>query len=93
MKTIWKYKIPINDDIHEIRIPLNAKILKVDHQDNPQIIVMWAEVTDNAPRIIKHYRVFGTGHEIPNDSLWMGTCQIGKFVWHLYELLWMGIET
>jgi hypothetical protein len=35
-----------------------------------------------------YFRVFGTGHQIPQNARWVATCPRtpAGLVWHLYEL-------
>lgn len=58
---------------------------------DPHAVEFWAEEQDDdldarTPRVIQ---VFGTGHELPPDAVWQGTCDrtADGLVWHLYELM------
>ena len=47
----------------------------------------WAEYTEGAPRVARHFQVFGTGHVLPPGARWVGTCARERgIVWHLYEI-------
>lgn len=72
-----------------IRMPSNAKILKVDEQYGD--ICVWALVdTDNAPET-RTFQLFGTGHEIPVDAasgfVHVGSVMLlsGRLVLHVFE--------
>lgn len=82
MKQIWKY------DVHDgsIRMPIGAKILSVQLQNNRPM--MWAIVDPNAETEIRKFEIVGTGMGF-NDTNYMytyiGTFQDNPFVWHLFE--------
>lgn len=85
MQTIYKYEIT-NLDHTIINMPTFAKILHAGVQDGK--IYIWARVnTDElaSPRII---RCYGTGNDCSyeGDQVYLGTVQLGLFVWHVFEL-------
>lgn len=87
MKTIYKYQLEITD-CQTIDMPLGAKLLCVDHQFGSLFI--WAEVDPNHPMIPRQFDIYGTGSLIPEmcqeeSRVYVGTVQIGGFVWHVYE--------
>jgi hypothetical protein len=83
MTTIWKFPIPIRDDI-SIIMPVGARVLHVGCQlGHP---CMWATVDPDAPPAARNFRVLGTGHRFRGDERQhVGTFQQGTFVWHLFE--------
>ena len=87
MKSIWKFPVPIDDDI-ELEMPKGARILSFQSQrDHPCI---WALVDmDTQEKEIRKFRMAGTGHPIEDDSNYsfVGTAQMmgGNLVWHLFE--------
>ena len=88
MTKIWKWFIPIEGDFTTIEMPVNAEILCVQTQGN--LIVIWAMCNDYLPREKRHFEVIGTGHTIydTNEDLerkYIGTVQISRFVWHVFE--------
>lgn len=87
MDTIYKYGFPISDLVH-IPMPLGAKVLTVQMQDDgPQI---WALVDSDAPKVIRSFRVYGTGHPLGHHGPYVGTWQMNRgisapLVFHLFE--------
>jgi hypothetical protein len=86
MKTVYKYDLKI-EDLNHLALPHGAKFLMVDRQMGRNYA--WFEVpivSDQACMKLRHFKVFGTGHEIPDDAQWLATWQAEPFVWHLYEV-------
>lgn len=85
MRTIWKYEIPLRQDI-TLEMPQGAKILSVQTQgDQP---VLWAEVVNTKPMETRYFVLVGTGKHVPTyASKFLGTLQFegGTYVFHLYE--------
>ncbi len=81
---IFKYNLPIKPDI-TIQIPSNSKFLSLQVQDG--IPVIWFLVYEENPLTNMHISVYGTGQEINqgNIKLYIGTIQVGSFVWHFFE--------
>lgn len=84
MKTIWKFSIQVEDFI-EIAMPVGAEVLTVQMQGGYPYV--WAEVETDAKFESRRFRVFGTGHPIPNNfkGRYVDTFQAhnGALVWHL----------
>lgn len=85
MERIYKYPIPIEDNI-TIELPEGARVLTVQIQKGKPYI--WAKVDPNAPKIKRYFKLFGTGHQISNTNKYIGTFQIyeGDLVFHLFEI-------
>lgn len=88
METIWKFPFEIKDDI-EIEMPSGSEILTVQMQG--RMACIWAKVSDDSPKIKRHFQVFGTGIPIPKIHKlrsYIGTFQLlqGQLVFHLFEL-------
>lgn len=84
MRTIWKFEL---NRLHASTIDL--PVLSV-----PRFVVMQEEwhlmlLVDLDPSIeqteLRTFLVLGTGHKIPPGAQYVGTCQDGSFVWHVYE--------
>ena len=90
MKTIWKYEIETTDEF-ELQMPQGGCIL--DLQIQRGVPCIWVEVDPSAEKITKVFRVFGTGHTIPEKERvaynYCGTYQltVANLVFHLYEVL------
>lgn len=81
---IWKFLL--TDDAIELMMPEGAKIL--DAQDQAGTWCLWAIVSPEKPRQKRKFRVFGTGHELPEGHFgYIGTIQQEPFVWHVFEEL------
>jgi hypothetical protein len=80
--TIHKYLVgPI------VELPTGAEILTLDVQNGLPMI--WALVDTDKGIDPKEFRVVGTGESLPPDTnrdTYIGTWQLGPFVWHLFEV-------
>lgn len=81
---VHKVSIPVDDQWHEVLI---GKIVHVACQyggSRVDTIEVWFE---NQNMTKRHFRVFGTGHKIPDWAWHAGTglAANGSLVWHLYE--------
>jgi len=87
MLQIWKFML--NPDQIGMFMPKGAKILTIQTQQNTPCI--WALVNPLAEKVYRTFKVFGTGHEIPEellqDHIYIGTFQLddGNYVFHLFE--------
>ena len=85
MITIYKYALDLTNR-QEIRIKNGANILDAQIQDNGLFI--WAEVNSEHLDIVRHIRIFGTGHPIKDleSLIYIATFQIPnkKLVFHVY---------
>jgi len=84
MSVIHKYVIGAKKCA--LLMPCGARILAVHEQHNT--VCLWAQVDPEADKEFRHFRVYGTGHEIPDAALtYLGTVFIdgGHLVWHVYE--------
>lgn len=92
MHVIYKQILGIGEQTLEL--PRDARILCVQNQSNQ--IMIWYEVgvgvRDGKPLCEYEKRVFGvygTGHIIKpprGNRTYLGTVQIGEFVWHVFHL-------
>lgn len=87
MGTIWKF--PIDMDGFVLTLSSNARVVHVAMQGDQPCV--WIQHHPEAGEQLKReFRVFGTGHPIPNEWCWnvdaghVGSWQDGPFVWHLY---------
>lgn len=82
IKQIWKYKL--DGLISQIQIPIEAKVLTVQTQNEQPHI--WALVNPNNEMETRKFTVIGTGHPFDDTNMkYIGTFQDGPFVWHLFE--------
>ena len=80
MKAIYKY--PIGFGVNEIIIPSNWKIVKFDKQNGN--LFFWALIDTNYDKVKVNFAIYGTGHPIPKENIYIGTCFDNEFVWHLF---------
>ncbi|KKL99179.1 hypothetical protein LCGC14_1817010 [marine sediment metagenome] len=84
-KEVWKYEIKIIDH-QEIIIPFGAKILSFQLQHG--VPYMWVLVEPIGEKIIRRFRLAGTGHIIEEGGLqYIGTIKMmdDKLIYHLFE--------
>ncbi len=85
MLMIYKYILKIADE-QVLPIAGFQQILDVQSQDGE--IVMWVIINPTVSRVTNiEVRIFGTGRPLPvnlSSYAYMGTTQIGPFVWHIY---------
>jgi len=84
-RRMFRYVVSADDEPHVI--PLSHSPVAVA-AIGPSAVEFWAEHTEGAPQVKRLFRVFGTGHSLPDDAKWVGTCPRlpSGIVWHLYEL-------
>lgn len=85
MKTIWEYPVLPGSFSH--LMPVGAIPLCVQEQNGDPFL--WCLVDNGRAEEHRHFRVFGTGHEMPDGSWhpgYIGTWQQSStgFVWHLF---------
>lgn len=64
MMTIWKYVLPIEDNI-EIDMQIGAKILHIDNQQEE--VCIWALVNPDEDIETRRFRIYGTGHPVESE--------------------------
>lgn len=85
MRTIHKYEVKIDDHV-QIKMPIGAIVRCVDRQRDR--VCMWAEVETSMHEVTYNFRIFGTGHRIPEDfrGSYIGTVQLhNSLVFHIYQ--------
>ena len=85
MRTIHKYTLTPGAR-RCFEIPKDAKPLAVGHQDGT--ICLWVELdTEQPAEGVREFSVVGTGWELCGKfcKTYVGTVQVGAFVWHVYE--------
>jgi hypothetical protein len=77
------HKFTVIEDGNAIAMDPAAQIVHFAVQNG--MCRLWALLNPTAPAIHRQFRVFGTGHPIPEEYQHRGTCLDGMFVWHLFE--------
>jgi hypothetical protein len=85
-KVVYRYEVPVDDEEHSITLPSAARVLHVASR-RFAVVEFWTEVTDPPSVFLtpRRFRVFGTGHPVPEGWQYAGTSLDGLLVWHLYE--------
>jgi hypothetical protein len=83
MKTVFKYLVPLEDEVVKIDMPTGAVLRHVASQGS--MPTMWFEVDPEAASELRQFKVIGTGHVVPEGWDYIGTVMTGVFVWHIYE--------
>jgi hypothetical protein len=89
MRTMHRFVIPVDDQAHaamlmpatEGEFPLAAGNADLDR------VEFWAEV-DTTRTVPRYFRIFGTGHRVPDGARYAGTAPRNQqgLVWHLFEV-------
>jgi hypothetical protein len=83
-RRMFRYAVPVDDRAHVIR--LTSRPVAVAVAEGGLSVEFWAEYADGAPVTDRAFRVFGTGHPLPDGAQWAGTCPRTPdgLVWHLF---------
>jgi hypothetical protein len=83
MKAIWKYQLFVVDIVRPLEMPKDSKIVYVAEQNGA--ICLWSLGSPKADTETRHFVVHGTGHPVCTQESYLGSAQIGTFVWHVFE--------
>lgn len=84
MKTIYKYVLPIKDEV-VLEVPGGGQqVLLVAEQHGS--LTMWMQVNDSLPLRKRTFRIRGTGHPLDKaeGDFHVGSAIVGQYVWHVY---------
>lgn len=83
---IWKFPIEVAG-MQKVAMPLGARILSVDMQRG--VLCLWAMVDTRGEASQRLIEIHGTGEPIKtgrgDSRQFIGTVQVGQFVWHVFE--------
>jgi hypothetical protein len=83
--TVWKFPLSAADD-QQFGMPAGARPIHVG-LDGGDTACLWAVVDPEQPREIRHFRLAGTGHPLPDDpGTHLGSFVLGPLVFHLFDL-------
>jgi hypothetical protein len=82
MRTIYKYPVALG--YTQASIPATAPLVRFAAQDGK--LFVWADIDTSERPTRRELAVYGTGAPIPMDAVYVGTCELGPFIWHLFEL-------
>jgi len=80
---IFRYEVPVDDRWHVIN--LSGPVYDVGCR-SAGVVEFWA-LSQAGPATGRHFRVYGTGHPLPDRFDYLGTAVApgGALVWHLVE--------
>lgn len=84
---IFKYEIPITDEIVCMELPDKYGLCDIQNQGDK--IYMWAVIDTHAPLIKRYFKVIGTGHQITGIEhlYFLRTIAMPNgLVWHIFEV-------
>jgi hypothetical protein len=80
---IYRYEIPVDDDWHQFQ--LSGPVVHVACRNGDyKKVHFWALAAAGEPYTAA-LRVFGTGHGVPDGTVYRGTAIAEPLVWHLFE--------
>ena len=85
MRRIFKYPIPVRDEI-EVMMPEECLVISCQAQHGKPYI--WAVIDDDTPLIPHHFNIVGTGQPADHlDGAFIDTFQLegGNLVFHLFH--------
>ncbi len=82
MSVVWKFPLVVDDE-QEIVMPRGAELLHVARQAG--VLMLWARVNPEAPKVRHLLCMRGTGHEAPDDARHIASILDGIFVWHFFD--------
>lgn len=86
VRRMYRYTVPVDDRPHTEHLTSNP--VHVANGTTLDEVEFWAEHADDAPKTARRFQVFGTGHPLPANARWVGTCpRVSGLVWHLYEIV------
>lgn len=80
---VYRHGVPVDGRWHTVG--LTGPVVHVGCRQ-PELVELWA-LAGAAPMRPRTFRVFGTGHPLPDDVAFVGTAIVpgGELVWHLFE--------
>ena len=82
MTTVYKYPLGFKDS-QEIHLPKDAIPLSVQLQHGN--LTLWCLVDTTLPIEVRIVDIRGTGESLSYEpGLYVGTVQVGAFVWHVF---------
>lgn len=87
-RTVHKFEVSANNAFGPVELPIGARIVHTDVQHTR--VFVWALVDPAAETTDRLLGYFATGHLVPEQGLYIGSCPDREFglVWHVFE----GIE-
>lgn len=92
---VFKYTVPVDDQVHRIAMRPGAELLGVAVQAKVDEVVFWAWAPDSERETVtRAFTVVGTGHQVKaltpaRRPVHRGVAMVppyGRLVWHLLEV-------
>ncbi len=89
-RTIWVHRIPVDaisaSFTNVVHMPEGSRLIHCREQYGN--IALWFEVDTEASKVQRKFQIYGTGHTIPDDLFYRGTCVFagGDLILHVYEV-------
>lgn len=88
LRAMLRYELPVDGTDHVFRLASHPRRVEMS-ETRLDLVEFWAEGYPDDPGegVVRRFRVYGTGHPLPEGARWWGTAarRFG-LVWHLYEL-------
>jgi hypothetical protein len=84
---IFKYEIPLTDEIITLNLPKNFQFCDIQEQNNA--LMMWGAVDPHTGFKSIRFKIFGTGWKIENlNELFFLKTVVMKngYVWHIFQV-------
>jgi hypothetical protein len=80
---VLRYEIPLDGKWHDVE--LSGPVVRTAFRnDSDDVMHIWALADVGTPfRAV--FRIFGTGHPVPDNAVYRGTAISEPYVWHLFE--------
>lgn len=86
MRTVHKFLVPFADpEAGPLPVSRHAPVRLTGLDPRTGKPAVWIEVETTNPPGERRMAVFGTGHELPDGWVHVGSMIDGSFVWHIYE--------
>lgn len=86
MSVIWKFPLRLSGGEQLVRtMPTGAKPVRLAMQNG--VPTLWCLCDEKAAQTDRRFVVVGTGHPVPEDYEYIGTCDDGPYVWHAFEVV------
>jgi hypothetical protein len=88
VRQMFRYVVPVDDRPHRIELTGGPVKVAARKLGGEHVVEFWAEHDPSMTAHLRAFRVFGTGHPLPDEAAWCGTCDRTPdgFVWHLFEV-------
>jgi hypothetical protein len=70
IKRVYRYEVPVDDDVHMLPA---GQVVHVDSRRRADSVEVWVEFPAKGGLPDLPVRVYGTGHDIPDGALHLGT--------------------